>query len=170
MKKTILLYWPTEGNVETCATLIKDKMENTEMKPITKVSLNDLKSCDQYIIGCSTVGSETWENTENKDPWQDFLKLLDEIGMTEKAVALFGLGDQIRWPKHFVDGMAIIYEQVVKKGAKVVGRWSVEGYEHDESEAQEGDLFFGLALDEDHQPELTSERVEKWVKQLEEEF
>lgn len=164
------MYWPTEGNVEASAHLIKDKMPNVEMKPITQVSIDDLKSFDQFILGCSTVGSETWENTDNNDPWQDFIKLLDNVGITSKSVAIFGLGDQIRWPKHFVDGMAIIYEQIVKRGAKVVGRWSVEGYDHDESEAQEGDYFYGLALDEDHQPELSEERVEKWVKQLSEEF
>ncbi len=28
------------------------------------------------------------------------------------------------------------------------------------------DHFVGLAIDEDRQPELTAERVEKWVKQV----
>ncbi|MDR8350456.1 flavodoxin FldA, partial [Acinetobacter baumannii] len=32
------------------------------------------------------------------------------------------------------------------------------------------DHFVGLAIDEDRQPELTNERVEKWVKQVAEEL
>ncbi|MEW5195197.1 flavodoxin FldA, partial [Klebsiella oxytoca] len=32
------------------------------------------------------------------------------------------------------------------------------------------DHFVGLAIDEDRQPELTNERVEKWVKQISEEL
>lgn len=170
MKNTILMYWPTAGNVEFSAQLIKSKFENLVVKSINDVSVDDLKSFDQYIIGCSTVGSATWDSTDNKDPWPHFMKMLDEVGITNKTVALFGLGDQIRWPKHYADGMGIIHEQIVKRGAKIIGKWSTEGYDHDESEAQEGDFFCGLALDEDQQSELSEERIEKWVKQLMQEF
>ena len=164
------MYWPKAGNVENCAQMIAQEFGDLEVKSIDNVQLEDLKSADQYIIGSSTVGSETWDSTTNSDPWPAFLKQLEEVGVTEKSIALYGLGDQVRWPKHFVDGMAVIFEHVVKKGAKVVGKWSVEGYEHDESEAQDGEFFVGLALDEDHQPEFSKERVAKWVAQIKEEF
>ncbi|NOR87229.1 MAG: flavodoxin [Bacteroidales bacterium] len=170
MKKTILMYWPTGGNVEFSAKLIQEKYEDIEVKSIDKVSIEDLQSHDQYIIGCSTVGSATWDSTDNKDPWPSFLKELDDVGITSKTVALFGLGDQIRWPKHYVDGMAVIYDEIHKRGAKIIGRWEAIGYEHEESEAQVGDSFCGLALDQDQQADLSEERVEKWVKQLKEEF
>lgn len=170
MKKTILMYWPTGGNVEYSAKLIKEKIEDLEIKSIDQVSVEDLKSHDQYIIGCSTVGSATWDSTDNNDPWLQFLKELDEVGITHKTVAIFGLGDQIRWPKHYVDGMAIIYEEVKKRGAKLIGRWPIEGYDHEESEAQEGDFFIGLALDQDQQPELSEGRIEKWVAQIKKEW
>lgn len=170
MGKTILMYWPKAGNVEKAAKMITAAYGDLEMKSISEVTLEDLKSHDQYIVGCSTVGSETWDNTENTDPWPTFIKLIDQIALTDKTIALYGLGDQIRWPKHYVDGMAVLFEDFVKKGAKMIGKWSVEGYDHDESEAQQGDFFCGLALDEDHQPEFSEERVEKWVKQIKEEF
>lgn len=170
MGKTILMYWPKAGNVEKSANLIAKSFGDLEMKSIDKVTLDDLHSYDQYIIGCSTVGSETWDNSENSDPWPAFIKMMEGIDETNKTIALFGLGDQVRWPKHYVDGMAVLFDHLIKKGAKMIGKWSVEGYEHDESEAQDGNFFVGLALDEDHQPELTEERVEKWVKQIKEEF
>jgi len=170
MKKTILMYWPVGGNVEFSAKLIQEEYQDIDIKSIDNVSLDDLKSHEQYIIGCSTVGSATWDSKENTDPWPHFIEELDEVGIKNKTVAIFGLGDQIRWPKHFVDGMAIIHEEIAKRGAKTIGAWPVEGYEHDESEAQEGSFFCGLALDQDQQAELSEERVEKWVKQLKKEF
>ena len=170
MKKTILMYWPKDGNVETCAQLISDKYEDLEMKSIDQVKVEDLKNAEQYIIGCSTVGSETWDNKDNSDPWSAFINQLDSVGISEKKVALFGLGDQVRWPMHFVDGMAVLNEQILSKGAKVIGKWPVEGYDHEDSEAQDNGFFVGLALDEDIQPELSEERVTKWVAQIKSEF
>lgn len=170
MGKTILMYWPKEGNVENCANKITKAFGDLEMKSINEVSLEDLKSHDHYIIGCSTVGSETWDNTANSDPWPAFINLVEKISLTTKSIALYGLGDQVRWPKHYVDGMAVLFDHFVKRGAKMVGKWPVEGYDHDESEAQNGDFFCGLALDEDIQPELSEERIDKWVKQIKEEF
>ena len=170
MKKTILMYWPKDGNVETCAQLISDKYEDLEMKSIDQVKVEDLKNAEQYIIGCSTVGSETWDNKDNSDPWPAFINQLDSVGISEKKVALFGLGDQVRWPMHFVDGMAVLNEQILSKGAKVIGKWPVEGYDHEDSEAQDNGFFVGLALDEDIQPELSEERVTKWVAQIKSEF
>lgn len=170
MKKTILMYWPKDGNVETCAQLISDKYKDLEMKSIDQVNDEDLKNAEQYIIGCSTVGSETWDNKNNTDPWPAFINQLDSVGISDKKVALFGLGDQVRWPMHFVDGMAVLHEQILNKGAKVIGKWPTEGYDHEDSEAQKDGFFVGLALDEDIQPELSEERVIKWVTQIKSEF
>lgn len=164
------MYWPTGGNVEFSAKLIQEKYQDLEIKSLDKISVEDLKSHDQYIIGCSTVGSATWHSEDNKDPWPHFIEELDEVGMEGKTAAIFGLGDQIRWPQHFVDGMAIIHEELNKRGAKTIGKWPVEGYEHEESEAQDGNFFCGLALDQDQQEEKTEERVEKWVAQIKKEF
>lgn len=170
MEKTILIYWPKEGNVEHCAKMISESAGGLDMKSVDTLKTEDLTSHAHYIIGCSTVGSETWDNSENSDPWPSFLRKVDEMGVTDKTVAFFGLGDQVRWPRHFVDGMAVLFDHFVKRGAKIVGKWSVEGYDHEESEAQNGDYFVGLALDEDHQPELSQERIDAWVKQIREEF
>jgi len=52
-------------------------------------------------------------------------------------------------------------------GAIVVGNWPTEGYNFEASKALlEDGTFIGLCIDEDRQPELTAERVEKWCKQI----
>ena len=58
----------------------------------------------------------------------------------------------------------------IEKGGKLIGKWSIEGYEFDESVAQEGDKFLGLALDYDNQDELSEERITKWTDSIQSEF
>lgn len=53
----------------------------------------------------------------------------------------------------------------------IVGHWPTAGYHFEASKGlADDDHFVGLAIDEDRQPELTAERVEKWVKQIREEL
>ena len=45
--------------------------------------------------------------------------------------------------------------------------WAIDGYTFEASKALLDDgNFIGLCIDEDRQPELTAERVEKWTKQI----
>ncbi len=166
MKKTVLMYWPIGGNVETSAKIF-NKIDNTIiLKPIREVEQKDFEAADRIIIGSSTVGEETWGEEKANSPWADFFKVLNSIDWTGKKVAIFGLGDQVRWPRHFVDGMAVIHEKLNTLGANVQGEWPIEGYDFEESEAQKGDHFVGLALDEDNEPELSEERIKAWLKTL----
>jgi len=96
--------------------------------------------------------------------------LLDEIDMTGKTIAFYGLGDQILYPSHFVNGLGIFQEEFEKRNAKIVGQWPVEGYDFYDSEGMKEDNFFGLALDEDNQEELTEERLTKWLELIKKEF
>ena len=45
-----------------------------------------------------------------------------------------------------------------------------DGYEFDASEALVNGKFMGLPVDEDFEPELTDERVKKWIEQLRPDF
>lgn len=54
----------------------------------------------------------------------------------------------------------------------MVGYWPVSGYEFDASRALSANkqYFYGLAIDEDQQFELTDQRLDEWVAQLLKEF
>jgi flavodoxin I len=168
MKKTALFYWPVKGNVEICAKKIKDQFqdESIDMDTIKKVGQYNLADYDLIIVGGSTVGADHWEKASKNNLWFDFFRKFDHEVMKDKPVAIFGLGDQILYPDHFVDGMKIIKDEIDECGAKLVGRWPTEGYEFTGSDSIEENKFLGLALDHDHQEELTDSRIEKWVKQL----
>ena len=55
-------------------------------------------------------------------------------------------------------------------GGKLIGKWSTEGYEFDESLGCVDGEFLGLAIDYDNQDDLTEERIEAWVEQIKDLF
>ena len=86
--------------------------------------------------------------------WEEFLPQLEDVDFNGKTVALYGMGDQDKYPDEFVDAMGIIYEFVVARGAKVVGTWSADEYDFISSKALVDDEFVGLVLDQENQKGL----------------
>ena len=96
---------------------------------------------------------------------------VEEIDFNGKLVALFGCGDQEDYAEYFCDALGTIRDIIEPRGATIVGHWPTAGYHFEASKGlADDDHFVGLAIDEDRQPELTNERVEKWVKQVAEEL
>lgn len=167
MKKTALVYWPKKGNVENTAAKIAAYFDQDaiDVFTISEVDVNQLSNYDFLIFGGSTIGADNWEDTHTTK-WYSFFEDLKGISLQGKKVAVYGLGDQVLYPEHFVDGMAVLRKELVSSGAEMIGQWPAEGYEHTDSKSLEGDYFIGLALDDDHQSELSNERIEKWVNIL----
>jgi flavodoxin I len=171
MKKIALIYWPKKGSTETAANKIHAKLgkDIADIFTITDINTAELGLYDGFIIGGSTTGADNWESAY-KTRWADFLDRLSKADVKDKPYALFGLGNQVLYPNHFVDGMAVLKDIFEKEGAVLKGRWPIEGYEFEDSESVENGMFFGLALDFDTQDELTDGRIEKWVAQVKLEF
>jgi flavodoxin I len=171
MKKIGLFYWPKKGNVEFCAKKIHAKFpkEQIELHSIDEINDLAIDVFDLFIVGGSTVGADVWQKSADSNLWFEFFKAVEKADLKGKPVAIFGLGDQILYPDHFVDGMKIIKDEFEIAGARLIGRWPIEGYDFTGSDSVEGDEFLGLALDEDQQDEMTDERIDAWVKQISEE-
>jgi flavodoxin len=94
-----------------------------------------------------------------------------EISFEEKKVAIVGLGNSVLYPEHFADGMADLYKRIKKQNAEVFGFVDAKDYDFTDSESVNDDGFFcGLAIDEDNESELTTERLEKWISILKPDF
>lgn len=132
----------------------------TVMHNVSDATREDLERYDYLILGTSA-----WGIGEMHQDWERFIDVLAEASIDEKKVALFGLGDQIEYPESFVDGMGTVFCRLPHK-ENVVGYWPTKGYSFYFSTAEKEGRFVGLALDEDSQPELTGERISKWVDQL----
>ncbi len=165
MKKIGLLYWPKGGNVEKTAQKIGSHFspEHIIKLDILSVTPEIISEFDYLIIGGSTVGADNWQDASGTNYWNEFFKMLDKVDLKNKLVALFGLGDQVLYPNHFVDGLANLYHEFSNRGANIIGYWPLEGYEFYDSEAVQGNNFVGLVIDEDQQPELTNDRILKWI-------
>lgn len=168
MNKVLLVYWPLQGNVEGAIGKIAESLKNysVQAKAITEVSVEDLKENNNWIVGGSTVGSHVWMDADDSNKWFAFFNMLDEVDLKTKTVAFIGLGDQILYPHHFVDGLAVFQEEFTKRNANIVGQWPTEGYSFSDSDGIEDGKFFGLALDEDQEPEKTMQRISQWLEQV----
>jgi len=172
MKKIGIIYWPKNGNAEATAKKIYAHFNESgaDLMDITAVKAENLNKYDLIIIGGSTVGAEIWEEAKPNNRWNVFFKSLDKINLEGKKVALFGLGDQVLYPENFVDGLSVIYDEMKKRRAKLIGAWSMEGYSFTDSTAIVDLQFVGLAIDEDNESELTDIRINKWLAQLKKEM
>lgn len=168
MAKIGLFFGTQTGNTETLAEAIQDALGGTgavEVMDISQAEPEDFAPYDCLIIGCPT-----WNVGELQSDWEGFYDELDQINFNGKKVAYFGAGDQMGYADNFQDAMGILEEKISQLGGKTVGQWPTEGYDFNESKAVRNGQFVGLALDEDNQPELTAERIQKWTSQLKSAF
>ncbi len=172
MSKTGIFFGPENGAVHRVAKLLAAKMENQQpdLILVNDATADDLARYDTIIFGISTIGRDTWDQKFSNVDWARFMPTVTSFDFTGKKVAIFGLGDHITYAYHFVNSMGILAKLVVNNGGQLVGKVSPEGYMFQDSEALEGGLFLGLPIDEDFETELTDERLNNWVKQLNQEF
>lgn len=159
--KTVIVYGSTTGATEAVAQDIGSAFSKSQVMSAGEVSAEDLQGTDLLIFGAST-----WGIGDLQDDMADFLDKFSGMDISVPHGAVFGLGDQFTYGDSFVDGMADMAEALNGKGMKLVGKWSAAGYSNSSSRAQEGDLFAGLALDQDNEAEKTAERIAEWTKQV----
>ena len=159
MKTTGILYGSSMGNTRYVAEIIGKKVPNSKVLSVKKLAKETVESFDNLIIGTSTWGVGMFQ-----DDFHQFVKILDQCNLDNKTIALFGLGDQMNYPDSFCDGIGIVYDMLQAKSCRIVGFWPVDDYNFSESKALRNNEFVGLALDEDNEPDLTSYRIDGWLK------
>lgn len=166
-----LIFGSDTGNTEEVAGKIVTELGvlgcNLEVVDVADASSELVESFDFIIMGIPT-----WDFGGIQEDWEEFEEEILASNLHGKIVALYGLGDQFGYGDYFVDAMGWLHERVLKAGATVIGYWSTEGYDFEASLAtdESKSIFFGLAIDEDQQFELTDERITEWVSQIASEF
>jgi len=165
--KTKIIYGSDTGNTEVIAEELVKLLGEHEVLTVDELEESDWGGNELYILGIPT-----WYDGELQSDWEDYFEEFKKVDFTGKSVAVFGLGDQIGYDEWFCDGIGILAEVVEKNGGKVIGNWPTDGYEFESSKAvmNTNNTFYGLCIDEDNQPELTQERLKKWVEQLKNEY
>jgi flavodoxin I len=157
---TGVFYTTSTGNSDEISERIAEILA-CEVFNISECGIDKINEFDKVIIGGSTWGDGDL-NDDLEDVWAEFT----ELDFSSKTVALFGLGDQEGYPDTFVNALGTVYEQVLLKGATVIGSTSTDDYEYDESKAVVDGSFVGLVIDEDNQDDLTQQRIESWLDSI----
>ena len=162
---TIGIIWGSDtGDTEEVANYIKKKLEKykVEILEVSSSETEDFTRFDLLLLGLST-----WYDGDLQSDWEIYFPTFKEINFQDTTVAIFGLGDQYTYSEYFVDGIGILAKEILKNNGKIIGHWSTKNYEFDESKGlMNDDYFYGLAIDECNQYELTKERVDSWLLQL----
>ena len=172
MSKTAIFFGPLKGSVNRVADKLKNLIgeDKVEMVSVKSATVADIEKFDKIIFGISTVGKDTWKSTYSNLDWAEFLPEISKTRYEGKTIAIFGLGDHITYAATFVDHIALLANQLINNGAVLTGQVDADEYDYNESEAEVDGKFLGLPIDEDFEPELTDERLEKWVKQISGDF
>jgi flavodoxin I len=163
LKQVGIFFGSSSGKTASVARRIHEKLgpESSDLRDVEESSPDDLLGYDFLILGIPT-----WGIGKTQEDWGALLPLLENIDLSGKKAALFGLGDQESYPGTFADALGQLYEVLLKTGCSISGSWPVEGYAYEGSTAVKGERFVGLVLDEDNQAEKTDMRIDKWLKEL----
>lgn len=167
MKKIGLFYGTsTKKTAHIAKEIVQTYGENLiDTIPVEDAWKKDFEEYN-YII----VGVATWFDGELPTYWDEVKPELETLRLRGKKVAIFGLGDQVKYPDNFVDGMGILADVFEQAGAEVVGFTSAKDYSFNHSRAQRGDKFLGLVIDVENQSDKTARRIKDWVATLKKEF
>ncbi len=166
-----LVFGTDTGNTEEVGGKIAEALRHygyvVETMNVSEVSADELAAYPFMVLGIPT-----WDFGGIQEDWEDFESSLLAMDLSDKVVALYGLGDQRGYGDYFLDAMGWLHERVLRAGAQVIGYWPAEGYKFAASLAANEDLsqFCGLAIDEDQQFELTDKRIAAWTVQLVDEY
>ena len=167
MRKVGIFYSFNTVKTAKIAEKIKEAFGEAEsnLVNVEQTNAEQFLSYDNIICGTST-----WFDGELPNYWDEFIPDLEDMDLSNKTIALFGLGDQKGYPENFLDGMGLLGEILSRSGARIVGFTSAEGYSFESSRALQNERFIGLAIDYENQATMNTERVTRWVEQLKSEF
>ena len=165
-----LFYGSTNGTTAQIAKRIKflcesNRLADVELLDVAEYALEEMLDFDLLILG-----APTWNHGQLQRDWEEVFEDFDGLDLVGRHVALFGLGDQVGYPDTFLDSLCFLADKLLECGAQLLGMWPIDGYSFGKSWAIRDGQFLGLALDEENQPELTEERLRRWLAQVHAEF
>jgi flavodoxin II len=165
-----LFYGSTTCYTEMAAEKIQAALGEDDHQQMM-VELHNIK--DQPLARCLDYdiiifGISTWDYGELQEDWESNWEEITQLDLTNKMVALYGMGDQIGYGDWFQDALGLLHQQILPLGATIIGYWPNQGYEFNASKALTDDNshFVGLALDEDNQYNSSEQRIAQWCEQI----
>jgi flavodoxin I len=172
MARIGLFFASSTGNTRRIAKAIKKRYHDDTMADalnVNKATPELFASYSHLILGSSTLGAGALPGLSTDcmgGGWEEFLPKIEHLDFSGKTIALFGLGNQDKYPDEFIDAVGILYDFFKARGANFAGFWPADDYAFIASKALVDDEFVGLALDQENQKMLTDARLEAWLKAI----
>ncbi len=169
MARIGIFFGSSTGNTRKIAKMIRKRFDEETMADplnVNKATPELIARYDYLILGTPTLGEGQLPGLDadcQNESWAEFLPQLANADFSGKTVALYGLGDQEKYPDNFADALGELCEVVRSRGAKVVGAWPTDGYDFIASKAEMDGKFVGLVQDLDNQKMLLEDRLETWL-------
>jgi flavodoxin I len=99
MNKTAIIYSFNTKKTGKVAELIKEAFDSDMVEMVNAEEINEslFMSFDQIIMGVAT-----WFDGELPNFWDEFVPALEDLDLSGKKIALYGLGDQKGYPENFL--------------------------------------------------------------------
>lgn len=168
MKKIGIFYGTSTGNTENVAKLFAQKLniQSSDIFEATRGNADKLTNYDILLFGSSTQGVG-----DLQDDWESFVNDVEKTDLSNKKVAIFGLGDSASFSDSYCGAMSHIAKAAIAAKATLIGnKVDTADYTFDNSDSVVDGYFTGLALDEDNEPEKTDERIDRWLAGLKNEL
>jgi flavodoxin I len=172
MNKIGIFYGTEKGLTQAMAQvmyrLLGDEIASEPLN-VNRARVSDFLQYKALILGTPSygVGELPGRTTGSEEGnWEEFIFRLDETDLSGTRIALFGLGNQLKYYDRFASSLIHLYRHMTAYGAEVIGSWSTEGYQFSRSFAVIDEKFVGLVLDHHNQPELTKTRIINWIDQV----
>jgi flavodoxin I len=172
MSKIGIFFGTDSGSTRLVAKKIYKALgEEVAAKPqnVNRTRPEDMLAYDALIVGTPSYGLSEVPGVAvgcTVPSWAEFLPLLEGADFSGKRVAVFGTGNQDRYPERFAGSTIHLYRFFQDAGAEIVGQWSTDGYQFEHSEAVVDGRFVGLILDERTQYMHTEARIAAWLKEV----
>lgn len=169
--KVLIIYGTSTGSTETVADMIAEEFGSDAEGPIEIDGIHGSLAKKFADFDALIVGTPTWNtgaDTERSGTgWDEiYYDEMQNLDISGKKVAIFGLGDQISYSENYADASGELHDVFKDLGCEMMGYTSYEGYEHEASKAIRGDKFCGLLCDMVNEEDLSEGRVQNWVSQL----
>lgn len=172
MKKIGIFFGTETGTTRLVAKKIHKLLgDDIADKPVNvnRITPADLLQYDALILGTPSYGVGDIPGLSAgclERNWEEFLVQLEQPDMSGKRIAFYGLGAQERYSDRFASSLMALYQVFKGFGAEMVGDWSTEGYQFENSASAVDGRFVGLVIDQRTQGMYTDERLKTWVEQI----
>lgn len=171
MSEIGIFFGTDTGTTRLMAKKMAKKLGGKAAKPlnVNRTEVDLFLSYDTLILGTPTYGIKQLPGKSTDieaGSWEEFLPELDGSDFSGKTIALYGLGDQVKYAERFVDSMIFLYNFFSERGATMIGQWPVDGYQFEFSLSVIDGKFVGLVLDQQNQALLSEERMDLWLEQI----